>query len=89
MDKINNKYFLVVCVWSITGITVGTGELLGTWHISSSDPSTQCLTPSHLLSLLTQAPYLHRKVYFWHLKFKNLVKYDSYFIEITLLNIFT
>jgi len=50
----------VSAVCSLTGVVgfgfVGPGVVLGPGHFSSSDPSAHCLMPSHLLSLLTQAP---------------------------------
>jgi len=32
-------------------------------HFSSSEPSAHCSMPSHIFSLLIQAPYLHLNVY--------------------------
>jgi len=36
-------------------------------HCSSSEPSKHWLTPSHLLPIFIQAPYLHLNAYFGHL----------------------
>ncbi|KAE9526708.1 hypothetical protein AGLY_013356 [Aphis glycines] len=45
----------------VTGLgVIGSDIGLRSTHLSSSDPSAHCLMPSHLLSLVTQAPYLHR-----------------------------
>jgi len=80
-----NKYFELDCVVGFVVVVTGFGVIgfdigLRSTHLSSSDPSAQCLMPSHLLSLLTQAPYLHRNVYFGHLKFNNLVEHNIYCI---------
>lgn len=61
-----NRYIILLdCVVGLVVVVVVViTDVVGLLHLSSSDPSAHCFMPSHLLSLLTQAPYLHWYVYF-------------------------